>query len=163
MEDKSKWNFTKLEKDEFIDALTEELSVLRAKAGVSQDELARVIGISRQTYGAIERKTRRMSWNTYLSLILFFDYTESTHKMIRDIKTIPSNFFSKDNKKEDVEDDSYNIITKEINQKLDERAMHAIKTVVMMEYARCSDLPNDILINTFGGKIVKNSKERNDN
>ena len=80
--------------------------------------------------------------------------------MIRNIKTIPSSFFNKDNKKEDVSNDGYNFITKEINQKLDERAMHAIKTVVMMEYARCSDLPNDILINTFGGKIVKNKNEK---
>lgn len=166
METKDKWIFTEEEKDKFIVALTNELSVLRAKAGISQDELAKLIGISRQTYGAIERKTRKMSWNTYLSLILFFDYTESTHKMIRNIKAFPLKLV---NSFEDVEKNNYSLddsvfgaITTEMNKKLDERALHAIKTVVMMEYARCSDFPSDILLKTFGGKIVSNNKERDD-
>ena len=161
--DKDKWIFTDKEREKFIDALTDELSVLRAKASISQDELAKLIGISRQTYGTIERKARRMTWNTYLSLILFFDYNESTHEMIRNIKAIPPALIS-DNSKENnnnEEDGIFDTITKEINQKLDERALHAIKTVVMMEYARCSNLPNEIFLNTIGGKIISNT-ERND-
>ena len=98
--DKDKWIFTDGERNRFIDALTDELSVLRAKASISQDELAKLVGISRQTYGAIERKTRRMSWNTYLSLILFFDYTESTHEMIRNVKAIPPALINDTSKEE---------------------------------------------------------------
>lgn len=161
MENKDKWIFTEEEKEKFIDALTEELSVLRAKASISQDELAKLIGISRQTYGAIERKTRKMSWNTYLSLILFFDYTEATHEMIRSIKAFPLklvNSFDKEKQSESEKSEIFDVMTKEINQKLDERALHAIKTVVMMEYARCSDLPNELLLKTFGGKIVSNDE-----
>ena len=163
--DKDKWIFTEKEKKRFIDALTDELSVLRARASISQDELAKLVGISRQTYGAIERKSRRMSWNTYLSLILFFDYNESTHEMIRNIKAIPPalvNDASKELETDNLEQEKIlDVITKEINQKLDERALHAIKTVVMMEYARCVDLPNELLLKTIGGKIVTN-KERKD-
>jgi DNA-binding XRE family transcriptional regulator len=160
--DKDKWIFTEKEKKSFIDALTDELSVLRARASISQDELAKLVGISRQTYGAIERKNRRMSWNTYLSLILFFDYNESTHEMIRNIKSIPPaliNNASKELETDDLEQEKIlDMITKEINQKLDERALHAIKTVVMMEYARCMDLPNEIFLKTIGGKIVTNKE-----
>ena len=50
------------EKKKYIKALAEELPSLRAKVGVPQDELARIIGVSRQTYGAIERRVREMSW-----------------------------------------------------------------------------------------------------
>lgn len=39
-----------LDKDKLIYLLTEELPVLRAKVGLSQDALSRIIGISRQTY-----------------------------------------------------------------------------------------------------------------
>ena len=56
------------EKKAFINALMPELALLRAKADVSQEQVANLIGISRQTYGAIERGNRKMSWSTYLSL-----------------------------------------------------------------------------------------------
>ena len=149
MENIKNWLITEKEKDELIEELTDELAVLRSKAAVSQEELSKIIGISRQTYGDIERKKRKMSWNTYLSLILFFDYTKSTHTMIRNLSSFPSKFlndFQEENKRSGYSEQFISkIITKEINEKLDERALHAIKTVVMLEYARCSNLSNDLL------------------
>ena len=67
-----------VDKDRLISILTEELPVLRAKVGLSQDELSNIIGISRQTYSAIETNKRKMSWNTFLSLLLVFGYNEKT-------------------------------------------------------------------------------------
>ena len=61
-----------VDKDHLISILTEELPVLRAKIGLSQDELSNIVGISRQTYSAIETNKRKMSWNTFLSLLLVF-------------------------------------------------------------------------------------------
>ena len=61
MEAVSKWLLTEDEKNSFIATLTPHLSMLRAQAEISQEELANLIGISRQTYSAIERKNRRMS------------------------------------------------------------------------------------------------------
>ena len=95
MENKEKWTITEEEKNKFINALTEELPALRAKARVPQGELAKIIGISRQTYGAIERKKRNMSWNTYLSLIWFFDYNKSTHDMLRHLSAFPKDLVDK--------------------------------------------------------------------
>ena len=57
MENQSNWLLTEEEKDKFISALTPELVLLRTKAEISQEELASLIGVSRQTYGAIERKS----------------------------------------------------------------------------------------------------------
>ena len=85
----SKWLLTDTEKDEFIAMLTANLSALRTQAEISQEELANLIGISRQTYSAIERKIRRMAWSTYLSLVLFFDHNHKTHKMIRMLHIFP--------------------------------------------------------------------------
>lgn len=85
MEYQSNWLLTEEEKDKFISALTPELVLLRTKAEISQEELANLIGVSRQTYGAIERKSRKMSWSTFLSLIMYYDYNQKTHKMIRAI------------------------------------------------------------------------------
>lgn len=78
----------KLNKDNLIKQLTNELPVLRAKIGVSQDELSNIIGISRQTYSAIETGKRQMSWNTFLSLILIFGCNEKTSPMIDGMKII---------------------------------------------------------------------------
>ena len=49
-----------LDRNKLIEILTDELPVLRAKIGVSQDDISNIIGISRQTYSAIETKKRKM-------------------------------------------------------------------------------------------------------
>ena len=79
-----------LDRDALIKILTDELPVLRAKIGISQDDISGIIGISRQTYNAIETKKRKMSWNTYMSLILFFGYNEKTTNIVESIGAFPS-------------------------------------------------------------------------
>ena len=68
-----KWKIDRSYKNICIEMLTENLASLRAKADITQGEISNLIGISRQTYYAIETGQRTMSWNTYLSLLLFFD------------------------------------------------------------------------------------------
>ena len=76
-------------KKRLIDILTNELKVLRAKAEISQQELADKLGVSRQTYGMIENKTQRMTWSNFLALILLFKSNEETAKMIDWIGAFP--------------------------------------------------------------------------
>ena len=78
-----------IDREELIKVLTEELPVLRAKIGISQSELSNIIGVSRQTYSAIETKKRDMSWNVFLSLILFFEHNEKTREMLVGIGAFP--------------------------------------------------------------------------
>lgn len=66
--------------------LRDELPVLRAKAGISQKDIANKIGISRQTYSSIETGKREMSWTTFLALIAFFQNNESTRQMLNSIE-----------------------------------------------------------------------------
>lgn len=53
--------YDQIKKEELIRSLTDQLTVLRTKAEVSQEQLALVIGISRQTYSTIETKKKQMS------------------------------------------------------------------------------------------------------
>lgn len=50
--------YDQIKKEELIRSLTDQLTVLRTKAEVSQEQLALVIGISRQTYSTIETKKK---------------------------------------------------------------------------------------------------------
>lgn len=89
MKDGTHAEIQEIDKERLIDDLTEELPVLRAKIGLSQDDLSSIIGISRQTYSSIETKKRRMSWNTYLSLILVFENNEKTRNLLEAIGAFP--------------------------------------------------------------------------
>lgn len=66
-----------------IDKMTENLPVLRKKLKLSQENLAKFIGSSRYTVMLIETKKRRMTWNTFLSLVLLFDKNEETAVLLR--------------------------------------------------------------------------------
>lgn len=71
------------DQNRLIDILTEELPVLRARLRISQAELARGIGISRQTYSLIETKKQKMTWVTYMAMIAFFGgYAKTRQSLI---------------------------------------------------------------------------------
>ena len=78
-----------LDKEKLIDILTEELPSLRAKIGLTQEELSDIIGISRPTYSVIEAKKRCMSWNVYLSLLMFFTQNDKTVEIVHSIGAFP--------------------------------------------------------------------------
>lgn len=85
-------NLTDARKEELIAALTKDLVVLRAKAAQSQEELAEGIGLSRQSYSAIECGKRKMTWRTYMALLFFFDTNPLTHDTLRQINVFPVEF-----------------------------------------------------------------------
>lgn len=143
------------EKNILIDALTDELVFLRSKAGLSQDELANLIGVSRQTYGSLERKLRKMSWNTYLSLIMFYDYNKKTHKLLRSLPAFPNKFiksFNEDNSELETGLSSlFNPNIQSILDSLDPQARNNIRTMLMIEYSRCKGLSSEAVIKFFEG------------
>ena len=83
---------SKEKKNFFISKLTEELSVLRAKANLSQEKLANYIGISRQTYYAVETKQKQMSWSTFLSLLFVYNCIPSTKELLIKLELLPDEF-----------------------------------------------------------------------
>ncbi len=148
-------------KRELIDKLTDELIVLRIKAGIAQEDLAKIIGISRQTYGSIERKDKVMSWGTYLALIFFFEHNNQTAQMLRQTGVFPDELVVSINNGEAftnyIQSEKVDEDMKEMIENLDEQGIHSLKTFLMVEYARCKRLPGDYVIKAFNGKSF-NSK-----
>ena len=77
-----------MEKDKIEDlylyrhVVVDELPVLRAKARMSQGEVASRIGISRQTYNSIETGKKDVSITIFLALIAFFQNNSKTEEMM---------------------------------------------------------------------------------
>lgn len=72
-------------KAELMEKLRCELPVLRARLGISQERAAEIIGISRQTYNAIETGKREMTWPIFLSMVAFFQNNKQTEQMLKQI------------------------------------------------------------------------------
>ena len=86
-------------KVEYISRMTEELLVLRAKAGFTQERLSNYIGISRQTYNAMETGQRRMSWSTFLSLVFIYDSIPETSRILRKLEVFPDGLLEQLNRR----------------------------------------------------------------
>ena len=75
-------NIAQLDKKKAMNKLASELPILRAKLGMSQAELAELIGVSRQTYSTIENRKKEMGWSIYMSLILIFSSNPRTSALL---------------------------------------------------------------------------------
>ncbi|MBR3581564.1 MAG: helix-turn-helix domain-containing protein [Lachnospiraceae bacterium] len=142
MKGSDKFIITNNEKNMYIEALASELVYLRAKADISQEELASAIGVSRQTYIAIERQTKKMSWSSYIAIVFFYSSNYKTKELIRAI-SYPYDILRRFNGVEEESDYDFTSFLDEkegfIIDKLDDQARRSIRTVIMVEYARCSN------------------------
>ena len=76
---KSKINFPK---EKYQKLMAENLAMLRTKLGLTQEEIAELIGGSRQTISLIERGVRPMMWDTFICLLFLFQNNEATRAML---------------------------------------------------------------------------------
>ena len=148
----SRWSLTEEERNQYIDALKDYLAVLREKAGISQSDLCNIIGVSRQTYSAIETGRKRMMWPTYLTLIFFFDSVGATREMLRSSKAYPQEVILRLNEGRSPDhgifgQNELNNIIKE----LDDQALHSLRTMILVEYARCKRLTGDTVVKAYDG------------
>lgn len=70
-------------KEVLVERMVDNLPVLRRKLRLSQESLAEIIGTSRYTILQIETKKRKMTWNTFMSLLLLFEKNEATAVLLR--------------------------------------------------------------------------------
>ncbi|MBQ9469023.1 MAG: helix-turn-helix domain-containing protein [Clostridia bacterium] len=71
-----------------IENMADNLPMLRTKLGFTQEEIAKIIGVSRHTVISIENKKRPMTWNTYLSLVLVFSGNPDTKMLMKVMGTV---------------------------------------------------------------------------
>ena len=69
-------------KQELCQTLAANLPTLRAKSGISQNELADRLGFSRQTISAIEGQKREMQWSTFSTIVLFFSKDQEIYRLM---------------------------------------------------------------------------------
>ncbi len=69
-------------KNEAAECMAKNMSTLRAMLHLSQADLAALIGIGRQTLVAIETRKRKMTWNTFLSLLFIFSQNRETEMLL---------------------------------------------------------------------------------
>lgn len=62
--------------------MTENLPMLRKRLSLSQAEMGTIIGIGRSSLAAIENGKRRMTWGTFLSLLMVFTQNEETGRLL---------------------------------------------------------------------------------
>lgn len=74
--------FNNSKRMELINTMVTELPVLRARIGASQADISEKIGISRQTYNAIENGKKKLNWTVFLVLFAVFSSDERTLKML---------------------------------------------------------------------------------
>lgn len=152
-----RWSISKEKKQEYINRLLPHLSSLRAKAGLSQDELAGLVGVSRQTYCLTESGARTLSWNTYLSIVMFFDYNSKTRDLLRGTGAFPEDLFYQFNPGENKAPESSFSEIPELNKlffKLDDGGKNTVRTVLISEYARCCDIDKAELVKLMNEVIV---------
>ena len=79
---------TKAEKDSVIYQMTKNLPILRMALGLTKDELGNLIGLSRYTIMSIENGKRKMTWNTFLLLILIFIKNDETDRLLGPLNSV---------------------------------------------------------------------------
>lgn len=144
-----RWSISKTKKQEYIDRLLPHLASLRARAGLSQDELAGLVGVSRQTYCLTESGARSLSWNTYLSIVMFFDYNCKTHDLLRGIGAFPEDLFYQFNPGEErAPESSFNAVPEldRLFNELDTAGKNSVRALLASEYARCKSLEKNELM-----------------
>jgi len=77
-------NISSNRKEKLCKTLASNLSTLRTKANIKQDELADRLGLSRQNISAIETGKHIMQWSTFSMLVMFF----AKDKEMRQIMTV---------------------------------------------------------------------------
>lgn len=84
------------------------------------------------------------------------------HDLIRSIGVFPEKFLnSEGNKQKKDQIGLISLNSDEINSHLDEQAIHAIETVIMVEYARCNKLSSEAVIKAFNGRQILLTDEEN--
>ena len=83
--------FNNENKRKYCNLLSENLPVLRAKLGITQEDLANRIGISRNMLALIETEKKEMSWVTFVALSLLFLKNENTAAIFRSLEIYDEN------------------------------------------------------------------------
>ena len=70
-------------REQYTKRMAANLPMLRMKLGLSQTELAELMGVTRQTVSAVENGVRPLSWTGFLSLLFIFMQNSETKPLLK--------------------------------------------------------------------------------
>lgn len=73
---------TEEKKQQLISEMIKRLPKIRKEMKISQTELGKKIGLSRQTISGIERGTAPLIWNNYLAIMMFLEANKESCKTV---------------------------------------------------------------------------------
>lgn len=82
-------SLNKDERQEMLETLVNNIPVLRSKMGITQQELADRIGITRNTLNAIENKKTTLSWVNFIAITLLFYINDDTKPLLDTLNGYP--------------------------------------------------------------------------
>ena len=80
-----------LDKERYMQNLTDNLQMLRAKLGLTQSDLCVLAGVSRQTIVNAEKKNK-IIWSTFLALVFVFSHNEETRSLMEFLNIYPNEY-----------------------------------------------------------------------
>lgn len=69
-------------RNEVMQIMTECLLVLRSSLNITQEQIASLVGMSRQMYSAYELNKKPLTWSAFMSLFLFFMLNEKSRNLL---------------------------------------------------------------------------------
>ena len=85
-------NISKGKKQQLCTALAGSLSMLRAKTGLSQADLASMLEVTRQTISAFESNQREMPWTMFLAIMMIFTTNQTTKRLLEAMEIYSDDF-----------------------------------------------------------------------
>ena len=82
-------NLSASDKARYCSEMAKNLSTLRTKLGLSQEELGQLIGVSRQAISAFENNSRALSWGHFTSLLFLFNENPETKILLSALGIYP--------------------------------------------------------------------------
>lgn len=70
----------------YTDKMVQHLPLLRASAQLTQNQLAKKLGVTRPTIVAIESERRPLQWYMYLAMVLVFMQEDVSRKLIESLE-----------------------------------------------------------------------------
>ena len=77
---------------QFTENMVDYLPTLRSAAKVTQNQLAKKLGVARSTIVAIESKNRKLQWYLYLAMVLVFMQNDDSKKSLESFELFDTRF-----------------------------------------------------------------------
>jgi DNA-binding XRE family transcriptional regulator len=79
-------------KADYIERMLKNLPALRASIGLTQEQLGKKLGMSRQTIVAIETRKRPLPWDLYLAMVCVFQQYEESQILLNSFELFNGEF-----------------------------------------------------------------------